>query len=136
MRFMIIVKATNDFEAGSEPEEALRERMAAYHEQLAKAGVLLDASGLEPSSAGWRVEYDGETRRIVDGPFRDAKEFIAGYALIQVKTRDEALEWTRRFPSPAGEGRRAAIEARPLVEIEDAGLRPPDGGGSRLAAAR
>jgi hypothetical protein len=119
MRFMIIVKATKDSEAGVMPEEALFKQMADYHEELAKAGVLLEASGLKPTSAGWRIEYDGEKRRIVDGPFTEAKELVAGYTLIQVKTREEALEWSRRFPNPAGQGRKAEIEVRPLFELED-----------------
>jgi hypothetical protein len=119
MRFMIIVKATKDSEAGVMPEEALLEQMADYHEELVKAGVLLDAAGLQPSSAGWRIEYDGEKRRVVDGPFTETKELIGGYTLIQAKTREEALEWTRRFPNPAGAGRKAEIEVRPLFELED-----------------
>jgi hypothetical protein len=119
MRFMIIVKATQDSEAGVMPEEALFKKMADYHEELAKAGILLDASGLKPSSAAWRIEYDGGKRHIVDGPFTEAKELIAGYTLIQVKTREEALEWTRRFPNPALDGGRGEIEVRQLFELED-----------------
>jgi hypothetical protein len=101
MRFMIIVKATPDSEAGAMPEESLIAAMAQYHEELQKAGVLLDASGLQPSSKGWRIEYSGGKRTVVDGPFAETKELIAGYTLIQVKSREEALEWTRRFPNPA-----------------------------------
>jgi hypothetical protein len=119
MRFMIIVKATADTEAGVMPAEALIAQMAGYHEELARAGALLDGSGLKPSSAGWRIDYDGERRSVVDGPFAETKELIAGYTLIQVASREEALAWTRRFPNPAGEGRSAQIEVRQLFELED-----------------
>ena len=121
MRFMIIVKATKDSEAGVMPEEKLFAAMAAYHEALAKAGALLDGSGLQPSSKGWRIQYAGNQRRLIDGPFTETKELIAGYTLIQVKSREEALEWTRRFPNPAGDGRVAEIEVRQLFELEDFG---------------
>ena len=121
MRFMIIVKATQDSEAGVMPEEKLIAAMASYHEELAKAGVLLDASGLQPSAKGWRVKYSGAKRSVVDGPFAEAKELIAGYTLIQVKSREEAMEWTRRFPNPVGEGKAAEIEVRQLFELEDFG---------------
>ena len=119
MRFMIIVKATKDSEAGVMPEEKLIAAMAAYHEELAKAGAVLDASGLQPSSKGWRIRYSGGKRTVIDGPFTEAKELIAGSTLIQVKSREEALEWTRRFPNPVGEGADAEIEVRQLFELED-----------------
>jgi hypothetical protein len=119
MRFMIIVKATKDSEAGVMPEEKLIAVMADYHEELAKAGALLDASGLQPSSKGWRIKYSGGKRTVVDGPFTEAKELIAGYTLIQAKSREEALEWARRFPNPAGEGVEAEIEVRQLFELDD-----------------
>jgi hypothetical protein len=125
MRFMIIVKATPDSEAGRFPPdpEPLFAAMAAYHEELARAGALLDASGLQPSSKGWRVQYDGNKRSIVDGPFTETKELIAGYTLIQTRTREEAMEWSRRFPNPIGEGVACHIEVRQLYEMEDfAGL--------------
>jgi hypothetical protein len=128
MKFMIIVKATPDSEAGRFPEDSdkMFAAMAEYHEQLAKAGVLLDGSGLQPSSKGWRVRYDGERRTVVDGPFAESKELIAGYTLIQVRNRAEALEWSRRFPNPVGEGQAAEIEVRQLYELEDfAGLIQP-----------
>jgi hypothetical protein len=121
MRFMIIVKATKDSEAGVMPEEKLIAEMATYHEELAKAGVLLDASGLQPSAKGWRIRYDGGRRAVIDGPFAESKELIAGYTLIQVKSKEEAMEWTRRFPNPAGDGKDAAIEVRQLYELEDFG---------------
>lgn len=119
MRFMIIVKANKDSEAGKMPEEKLIAAMAAYHEQLAKAGVLLDASGLKASSAGWRIRYSGNKRTVIDGPFTESKELIAGYTLIQAKSREEALEWSRRYPNPAGEGNDAEIEVRQLFELDD-----------------
>ena len=117
MRFMILVKATKDSEAGVMPPESLFHAMATYHEELAKAGALLDASGLQPSAKGWRVKYSGGKRAVIDGPFTEAKELVAGYTLIQVKSREEALEWARRFPNPAlGDGE---IEVRQLFELED-----------------
>ncbi|MBL0422713.1 YciI family protein [Ramlibacter sp. AW1] len=121
MRYMIMVRATDDTEAGRFPPDAerLMAAMAAYHEELARAGVLLDASGLKPSSAGWRVRYGDGQPRVVDGPYAESKELIAGYTLIQVRSREEALEWSRRFPNPMGEGARCEIEVRPLYEIED-----------------
>ena len=121
MRFMIIVKATKDSEAGVMPEESLIAAMAAYHEELVKAGVLLDASGLQPSSKGTRIKYSGGKRTIVDGPFAEAKELIAGYTLIQVKSREEAMEWAKRFPNPSGEQVDGEIEIRQLYELEDFG---------------
>ena len=121
MRFMIIVKATPDTEAGRFPEDSGRmfQAMAAYHEELSRAGALLDASGLQPSSKGWRVQYEGNRRSIVDGPFTETKELIAGYTLIQTRTRDEAIEWSRRFPNPVGEGIPCHVEVRQLYELED-----------------
>lgn len=121
MRFMIIVKSTPEFEAETRPapDEALLAAMAAYHEELARAGVLLDASGLQPSRNGWRIHYGAEGRRVIDGPFAEAKELIAGYTLIAARSRDEALQWSRRFPNPVGEGREAVIEVRQLYELED-----------------
>ena len=121
MRFMIIVKATPESEQGVMPGEALIASMADYHEQLAKAGVLLDASGLQPSSKGWRIRYEGDKRRVIDGPFAETKELIAGYTIIQVKSREEALEWTRRFPNPSIDGKDGEIEVRQLFELEDFG---------------
>jgi hypothetical protein len=121
MRFMIIVKATRDSEAGVMPEESLIAEMAAYHEELVKAGILLDGSGLQPSAKGFRIKYSGSKRTVIDGPFTETKELIAGYTLIQVKSREEALEWARRFPNPAGPGKEAEIEVRQLFELEDFG---------------
>jgi hypothetical protein len=117
---MILVKATKDSEAGALPPESLFAEMASYHEELARAGVLLDASGLKPTAEGWRVRYDGRGQRtVIDGPFTEAKELVAGYTLIEVKSREEALEWSRRFPNPAVDGGACEIEVRPLYELED-----------------
>jgi hypothetical protein len=119
MRFMILVRATDATEAGAQASEGFFAEMAAYHEQLAKAGVLLDAAGLQPTSKGWRVRYAGDRRTVVDGPFAEAKELVAGYTLIQTKTREEAFEWARRFPNPAPDRGAAEIEVRQLFELED-----------------
>ena len=119
MRYMIIVKATKDSEAGVMPSEQLIAAMAKFHEELAAAGVLLDASGLQASSKGWRIKYSGDKCVLMDGPFSETKELIAGYTLIKVTSRAEALEWTQRFPNPAGEGNEAEIEVRQLFELDD-----------------
>jgi hypothetical protein len=119
MRFMIMVKATADSEAGAMPEEPLIAAMASYHEELAKAGVLLDASGLQPSSKGWRIRYAGGKRSVVDGPFAETTELLAGYTLIQVRSREEAMEWARRFPAPFGEMQNGEIEVRQLFDLDD-----------------
>ena len=121
MRFMILVKATKESEAGVRPPDNLFAAMADYHEQLAKAGVLLAGSGLQPSSKGWRIRYSGDKRTVVDGPFAETKELVAGYTMIQVKSREEAIEWTRRFPNPTIDGSECEIEVRQLFELEDFG---------------
>jgi hypothetical protein len=114
---MIQVKASRDSEAGVMPSEQLLAAMADYHEQLAKAGVLLDANGLKPSSKGWRIRYSGGKRTVVDGPFAETKELLAGYTIIQVKTLDEARGWVNRFPNPHNE--EGEIEIRPMFELDD-----------------
>ena len=119
MRYMILVKANAESEAGVMPSEAKMAEMAAYHEELAQAGVLLDASGLQASAQGWKVRYAGGKRRVVDGPFAEAKELIAGFTMIQVRSREEALEWTRRFPNPTLDDRDCEIEVRRMFELED-----------------
>ena len=125
MRFMIIVKATAETEAeepGVVPDQQLMADMTGYHEELAKAGVLLDGAGLQSSRKGWRIHYGADDKRTVtDGPFAETKELIAGYTLIQVRSREEALEWARRFPNPMGRGKEAVIEVRQLYELEDFG---------------
>jgi hypothetical protein len=119
MRFMIIIKATDDSEAGVLPDQSLIETMTAYHEELARAGVLLDASGLQPTSKGWRVKYGGAKPTITDGPFAEAKELVAGYTLIETDSREEAIEWSRRFPSPFPGRDDSEIEVRQLYELDD-----------------
>lgn len=116
---MIIVKASKDSEAGVMPEEKLMAQMAGYHEELAKAGALLDGSGLHPTSKAWRIKYSGGKRIVTDGPFTESKELVAGYTIIKVNSKQEALEWTRRFPNPGGEGAECEIEVRQLFELED-----------------
>jgi hypothetical protein len=118
MRFMILVKATKDSEAGAMPDEKLLAPMAAFHEELAKAGVLLDASGLQPTSKGARIKFSQGKGTFVDGPFTESKELIAGYTIIQVKSREEGIEWAKRFPSPQGNAD-GEIEIRQLFELDD-----------------
>ncbi|MBY4765855.1 YciI family protein [Burkholderia ambifaria] len=124
MRFMIMIRANAVSESDALPDNRLVEAMTIYHEELAKAGVLLDANGLRPSARGWRVHYTGGRGTVIDGPFAETKELIAGYTLIQVRSRDEALEWTRRFPAPFGAEMDCEIEVRPLFELDD--LTPSD----------
>jgi hypothetical protein len=126
MRFMILVKASADSEAGVMPDASLIAEMATYHEALAKAGVLLDGAGLQPSAKGWRIRYSKGQRSQIDGPFAETKELVAGYTLIQVRSRDEAMEWARRYPAPMGANADAEIEVRQLFEPEDFehGVRP------------
>ena len=119
MRFMIIVKGNKDTEAGRMPPESLFAEMATNHEELVNAGVLLDASGLQPTSKGFRIRYSSGKGSVIDGPFAESKEFIAGYTLIQVKTREEAMEWAKRFPAPHGPNTDAEIEVRQLFELDD-----------------
>lgn len=119
MRFLIMVRANAVSESGAMPEEALMAAMASYHEELSRAGVLLDANGLKPSREGFRVRYRGGQPTIVDGPFAETKELIAGYTLIQARSREEAMEWARRFPAPFGSGMDGEIEVRPLYELDD-----------------
>ena len=122
MRFMIIVRANARSEAGvlPAPEDPLMVEMGAFHEELARAGVLLDANGLKPSDQGWRIRYQDDQRHVTDGPFAETKELIAGYTLIQVRSREEAMEWARRFPAPFGRsGDGGEIEVRQLYEQED-----------------
>ena len=121
MRYMIIVKATKDSEAGVLPPADMLEKMAAYHGELAKAGVLVDGSGLQATSKGWRIRHRGADRTVVDGPFAETKELIAGFTIINVKSRAEAVEWTRKFPNPTLDGADCEIEVRQMFELEDFG---------------
>ena len=125
MKYMILVKATHDSEAGKMPPDALLAEMGAYHEELSRAGVLVDGSGLKPSSRGWRIKYGKDGKRtFVDGPFTEAKELVAGYTIIDVKSREEAIAWTKRFPNPAIDAGDAEIEVREYFELEDFGASP------------
>lgn len=122
MRFMILVKATKESEKGAMPPEELFTAMATYHEELARAGILRDASGLQPSSRAWRIKYSGQKQTVIDGPFAETKELVAGYTLIEVNSREEAVDWTKRFPNPTmAEGE---IEVRQLYELDDFGDSP------------
>jgi hypothetical protein len=119
MRFMVMVKANEDSEAGIMPSEELLAEMGKFNEELANAGVLLAGEGLQPSSKGARVQFSGKDRHVVDGPFTETKELIAGFWLIQVKSLDEAIEWVKRCPNPM-EGE-SQIEIRQVFEAEDFG---------------
>src|SRR5947199_1886283 len=119
MRFMILVKATKNSEAGVLPDEKLLTAMGKFNEELAKAGVLLAAEGLQPSSKGARVKFSGSKRTVVDGPFAETKELIAGYWLFQVKSKQEAIDWVKRSPNPF-EGE-SEIEIRQVFEADDFG---------------
>ncbi len=120
MRFMVIVKADKDSEAGVMPSEELLAAMGKYNEELVKAGVMLAGEGLHPSSKGARVRFSGDKRTVVDGPFAETKELIAGYWLMQVKSREEVIEWVKRAPNPMP-GTEAEIEIRQVFEAEDFG---------------
>jgi hypothetical protein len=119
MRFMVLVKANQDTEAGVLPDEKLLTEMGKYNEELAKAGVLLAGEGLHPSSKGARVKFSGAKRTVIDGPFPETKELIAGFWLWQVKSKEEAIEWVKRCPNPTGA--EAEIEIRQVFEAEDFG---------------
>ena len=116
MRFMMIVKASKESEAGGLPTEEQLAEMAGYNEELVKAGVLLAAEGLQASSKGARVRYSGAKRTVIDGPFAETKELIAGFWLIQATSRDEAIEWAKRVPFQEGD-----VEVRQVFELEDFG---------------
>ena len=114
MRFMIIVKANQDSEAGVLPDEKILAEMCKFNEELVKAGVMLAGEGLQASSKGARVKFEGSKRTVIDGPFAETKELIAGFWLWQVKSREEAVEWARRVPFVDGE-----VELRPVYELDD-----------------
>ncbi len=120
MRFMILVKATKDSEAGRMPPESLLREMGGFHEEMAKAGILVDGAGLQRSEKGWRIKYSKDGRRtFTDGPFAETKELVAGYTIINVKDRDEAIAWAKRYPNPAIDGGEGEIEVRQYFEMED-----------------
>ena len=119
MRFMVIVKATKDSEAGVMPSTELLTAMGAYNEELVKAGIMLAGDGLHPSSKGASIQFDGDKRAVVDGPFAETKELIAGFWIWQVRSLDEAIEWVKRCPNPMNED--SDIEIRQIFEAEDFG---------------
>ena len=120
MKFMIMVKATKESEAGVMPDEKLLAEMGKYNEELAKAGVLLAGEGLQPSAKGARVRFSGDKRTVIDGPFAETKELVAGFWIIQVRSREEAIEWVKRVPNPFP-GTESEIEIRQVFEAEDFG---------------
>jgi hypothetical protein len=120
MRVMVLVKATPESEAGEMPSERLLSEMFAFNEELVKAGVMLAGEGIKPSSEGVRVEFSGSDRKVINGPFAETKELLAGYWLLQVKSIDEAIEWVKRVPNP-DPGTEGMIEIRPVFETEDFG---------------
>ena len=119
MRVMVLIKATEQSEAGEMPSQELLEQMTAFNEELVKAGVMLAGEGLHPSARGVRVEFAGSERKVIDGPFAETKELLAGYWVWQVRSLDEAIEWARRIPNPTGE--HGVVELRPVFEAEDFG---------------
>ena len=121
MKFAILVKATADSEAGRMPSESLIGAMMAFHQELAQAGVLVDATGLKASTTGWRIKYNGVTSTLVEGPFPETANLVSGYTIINVASRAEAIAWTKRYPNPAVDGGIGEIEVRPFFELEDFG---------------
>jgi hypothetical protein len=119
MRVMVLIKATEQSEVGEMPSQELLGQMTAFNEELVKSGVMLAGEGLHPSSRGVRVEFSGRERKVIDGPFTETKELLAGYWLWQVKSMDEAIEWARRIPNPTGE--HGVVELRPVFEADDFG---------------
>jgi len=120
MRFMVIVKANKDSEAGVLPDQKILAEMGKYNEELVKAGIMLGGGGLQPSSKSKRIQMTGNKRAVVDGPFAETKELIAGYWIWQVRSMDEAVEWARRCPAPMP-GEEGVLEIRPFLEAEDFG---------------
>ena len=121
MRFMMMVRANKNTEAGVMPDEKLIAAMMKYNEEMTKAGVLMELAGLQPSAKGARIKFSGGGRTVIDGPFAETKELIAGYWLIQVKSKDEAIEWAKRCPAPHGDQLEGEIELRQLFELDDFG---------------
>jgi hypothetical protein len=119
MRFMMIVKASKNSEAGKMPSEELLSAMGKYNEELMKAGALVDLTGLHPSSKGARIKFSGGKRTVIDGPFAETKDLIGGYWIIQVKSKEEAVEWAKRAPAPHGEHEEAEIELRQVFELDE-----------------
>ena len=122
MRFMVMVKATKDSEAGVMPSEEMLAAMGKFNEEMVKAGVMLDGNGLQASSKGARVRFEGNKRTVIDGPFAETKELVAGYWIIQVKSKEEAIEWIKRCPNPHDED--GEIEIRQVFELSDFEMSP------------
>jgi hypothetical protein len=121
MRVMVLVKANEQSERGEMPSEKLLTEMTTFNEELVKAGVMLAGDGLHPSAKGVRVAFRGGERKVIDGPFTETKELLAGYWVWQVKSLDEAVEWVKRMPSPDGDAEESVVEIRPVFEAEDFG---------------
>ena len=121
MRVMVLIKASKDSEAGVMPSEQLLAEMGQFNEELVKAGIMLDGEGLHPSAKGARVRFSGAKRTVIDGPFAETKELIAGFWIWQVKSMEEAIEWVKRVPNPMPGSEEAEIEIRPIFEAEDFG---------------
>ena len=119
MRVMVLVKANEDTEAGMPPDTEMLTEMGKYNEELVKAGIMLDGNGLHPSSEGARIQFSGDERSVVDGPFAETKELLAGYWVWEVRDMDEAIEWAKRCPNPTGE--ESVLELRPVYELDDFG---------------
>ena len=119
MRVVVMIKANEQSEAGEMPSEELLSQMTAFNEELVKAGVMLAGEGLHPSSKGVRVFFSGDERKVIDGPFAETKELVAGYWVWQVKSMEEAIEWVKRIPNPTGE--HSVVEIRPVFEADDFG---------------
>ena len=120
MRFMVMVKATKDSEAGVMPSQEAMDAWGKYNEELVKNGILLAAEGLQPSSKGVRVRFSGAKRTVIDGPFTETKELVAGFSLLQVKSMEEAIEWVKRSPNPMSDD--SEVEIRQVMEWEDFGV--------------
>ena len=121
MRVMVLIKANEQSEHGEMPTEKLLTEMTTFNEELVKAGVMLAGEGLHPSAKGVRVAFKGSERKVIDGPFAETKELLAGYWIWQVKSLDEAVEWVKRMPAPDGDADEAIVEIRPVFETEDFG---------------
>jgi len=126
MRFMAMVKATKESESGAMPKPELMEAMGRFNEEMMKAGILLALDGLQPTSKGARIRFSGGKRSVIDGPFAETKELVAGFWLIQVKSKQEAIEWMKRCPPPMGPDQDGEIEIRQVFEMSDfEGVLPP-----------
>jgi hypothetical protein len=121
MRVLVIIKGNEDSEAGKMPSEALLTEMTKFNEELVKAGIMLSGEGLTPSAQGKRVKFSGTRKTVVDGPFTETKELVAGFWIWKVKSMEEALEWVKRIPNPDPDAKDGEVELRPIFELEDFG---------------